>query len=211
MSKKVFDVDEGPVRTLKIGVCSTLSGKSSLTYRIGRHEDGTLMIRLAANSNPGYFNDIWIKYEAIRALLDKEPVGITSYVLNALYQGRSMNSPSFLFAVLKHEGLVKASAKKRRCYDVCGDAAFLAQVQKLIAEQEAKAAEQEAKVAGRKGKTGKNNKEPVSAEPAERLLPLPSDVPDNKAATTVSKRGRPKKSQPMAAVQGDAVNPVEAP
>ncbi|NJD24554.1 MAG: hypothetical protein FIB06_04010 [Betaproteobacteria bacterium] len=218
--KKVFDVDEGPVRTLRIGVCGTLSGKSSLTYRIGRHEDGTLMMRLAANSNPGYFNDNWIKYEAIRELLDKEHVGITSYVLNVLYQGRSMNSPSFLFAVLKHEGLVKPSAKKRRCYDVCSDTAFLAQVQKLIVEQEAKAA-------GRKGRAGKNNKgavadsqlepsteaiaEAVTEKPAAKPLFVLTDVPESKAAPTVSKRGRPKKSQPMVAVQGNAENAVEAP
>jgi len=214
MSKKAANT-EPTVRVLKNGTCPNLSGKSTLSYRIGVDESGEIMLRITGNSNPGYFNNEWVRYSAVQDLLAKGDQGkaITSFVLTPLFRGKSTNSPSFLFAVLKQEGLVKLSESKRRCYDRCSDAAFLGNIQKLIDGKDVPAASS-------KGKSGKNNKgkvveaiaeaatpEPAAQEPAEKPLIVLTDVPDNKPA----KRGRPKKTQPMVAVQGDAVNPVEAP
>ena len=217
MSKKAVTT-EATVRVLKNGSCPNLSGKSTLSYRIGIDEAGQIMLQLVGNSNPGYFNNEWVSYSTIQELLAKQDQGkaITSYVLTPLFRGKSTNSPSFLFAVLKHEGLVQLSESKKRCYDRCRDAAFLANIKKLIDGKDVPASS--------KGKAGKNNKgkaaeatlptiteattpEPAASEPANKPLFVLTDVPDNKAA----KRGRPKKAQPMVAVQGDAVNPVEAP
>jgi hypothetical protein len=54
-------------------------------------------------------------------------------VLHALFRGKSLNSPGFLMAVLKAEGVVKASAVKRRCYEPTKDAGFLAGIERLMA------------------------------------------------------------------------------
>ena len=92
------------------------------------------------------------------------------------------------------------SESKKRCYDRCSDAAFLASIQKLIDGKDVPAASS-------KGKAGKNNKgkeaeatlatiteaatpEPAAQEPAEKPLIVLTDVP----ASTAAKRGRPKKT-----------------
>ena len=205
MSKKAANT-EAPVRVLKNGTCPNLSGKSTLSYRIGVSEAGEIMLQLIGNSNPGYFNNEWVRYSAIQDLLAKEDQGkaITSFVLMPLFRGKSTNSPSFLFAVLKQENLVKLSESKKRCYDRCSDAAFLANIKKLIDGKDVPAAIS-------KGKAGKNNKgnvaemppapviEAPAQEPATKPLFVLSDVPDSKPV----KRGRPKKVAPMV----DAVVP----
>ena len=217
MSKKA--ITETPVRVLKNCTCPNLSGKLTLSYRIGVNEAGQIMLQLVGNSNPGYFNNEWVPYSTVQELLAKQDQGkaITSFVLTPLFRGKSTNSPSFLFAVLKHEGLVKLSESKKRCYDRCNDAAFLATVKKLIDGKDVLATTN-------KGKAGKNNKgkvaeatpvtiteaantEPAAQEPAEKPLIVLTDVPDNKPA----KRGRPKKTAPVVDVQGNEGNPLEAP
>ena len=210
MSKKAAKA-EPTVRVLKNGTCPNLSGKSTLSYRIGINEAGQIMLQLVGNSNPGYFNNEWVRYSAVQELLAKQDQrkAITSYALTPLFRGKSTNSPSFLFAVLKHEGLVQLSESKKRCYDRCSDAAFLATVKKLIDGKDVPAASS-------KGKAGKNNKgnvaeptlatitdaatpEPAAQEPAEKPLIVLTDVP----ASAAAKRGRPKKTAPMV----DAVVP----
>ena len=217
MSKKAANT-EAPVRVLKNGTCPNLSGKSTLSYRIGCTESGDIMLQLVGNSNPGYFNSEWVRYSAVQDLLAKQDQGkaITSFVLTPLFRGKSTNSPSFLFAVLKQEGLVQLSVSKKRCYDRCSDAAFLANMKKLIDGKDVPASS--------KGKAGKNNKgkvaaatpvtiteaatpEPAAQEPAEKPLIVFTDVP----TPEVAKRGRPKKTQPVVDAEGNAVNPVEAP
>lgn len=218
MTKKQAATEETPVRVLKKADCPNLSGKSTLTYQIGCTDAAEIMLRITGNTNPGYFNAEWVPYSTIQGLLTKQDQGkaITSFVLTPLYRGNSTNSPSFLFAVLKQEGLVKLSESKKRCYDRCSDAAFLDRVQKLIDGKGA--------TTSTKGKSGKNDQrkvaeptpatiteaakpEPAAPEPANKPLFVLTDVPDDKPA----KRGRPKKAEAMVAAQGDAVNPAEAP
>jgi hypothetical protein len=213
MSKKATTT-EAPVRVLRNGTCPNLSGKSTLSYRVGVNEAGGIMLQLVGNSNPGCFNNEWVKYVDVQDLLAKQDQGkgITSFTLVPIYRGKSTNSPSFLFAVLKQEGLVKLSESKKRCYDRCSDAAFLAAVKKLI--------DGKAVPASSNDKAGKNNKskeaeatpvtiteaatpEPAAESPTTTPLFVLSDVPDNKPV----KRGRPKKTAPMV----DAVVPEVAP
>jgi hypothetical protein len=221
MSKKATTT-EAPVRVLKNGTCPNLSGKSTLSYRVGVNEAGGIMLQLVGNSNPGCFNNEWVKYADVQDLLSQQDQGkgITSFTLVPIYRGKSTNSPSFLFAVLKQEGLVKLSESKKRCYDRCSDSAFLASIGKLIDGKG---------VPATSGKAGKNNKEkvveatpvtiteaatpepaasePATSEPTTKPLFALTDVPDNKAAPEVSKRGRPKKTAAMV----DAVVPEVAP
>ncbi len=194
MSEKAANTEAQSVRVLKNGTCPNLSGKSTLSYRIGLDEAGQLMLQLVGNSNPGYFNNEWVGYSAVQDLLVKQNQGkaITSFVLTPLFRGKSTNSPSFLFAVIKQEGLVQLSESKRRCYDRCSDAAFLAGIKKLI---DGKAATDQVA----KPKSGKTNKVPVVSDAGTKPLFVLGDVPAPEAA----KRGRPKKAQQVV----DAVVP----
>ncbi len=213
MSKNAAN-NEAPVRVLKNGTCPTLSGKSTLTYKVGCTDASEIMLRITGNTNPGYFNNEWVKYSDVQALLAKQDQGkgITSFTLVPLFRGKSTNSPSFLFAVLKQEGLVKLSESKKRCYDRCSDAAFLASIKKLI-DGKGTATDQAPKT-----KAGKNNKgkvaeatpvitpEPAAQEPAaSEPATEPGDVPDSKPA----KRGRPKKTDQVVDVVVPEVSPEE--
>ena len=89
MSKKAANT-EAPVRVLKNGTCPNLSGKSTLSYRIGVNEAGEIMLQLVGNSNPGYFNNEWVGYSAVQDLLAKQDQGkaITSFVPDAAVPGQ---------------------------------------------------------------------------------------------------------------------------
>ena len=200
MTKKQATTDGTTVRVLKKADCPTLSSKSTLTYQIGCTDAAEIMLRITGNTNPGYFNTEWVPYAEVQALLTKHDQGkaITSFALTPLFRGKSTNSPSFLFAALKHEGLVKLSESKKRCYDRCSDTAFLASIKKLIDGKNVPSTT--------KPRVGKNNKGEVTEvidthpEPStDKPLFVLTDVPDNKPG----KRGRPKKAAPMA----DAVAP----
>ena len=173
------------------------------------------MLRITGNTNPGYFNNEWVKYAHVLDLLSQQDQGkgITSFSLVPLYRGKSTNSPSFLFAVLKQEGLVQLSESKKRCYDRCSDTAFLASIGKLI-EGKGTAADQAPKTkAGKSNKekvaeaTPANTPEPAVETPTTKPLFALTDVPDNKPSPEVAKRGRPKKAQQVV----DAVVPDVAP
>ena len=89
MSKKAANT-EAPVRVLKNGTCPNLSGKSTLSYRIGVNEAGEIMLQLVGNSNPGYFNNEWVRYSAVQDLLAKQDQGkaITSIPADAAVPGQ---------------------------------------------------------------------------------------------------------------------------
>jgi hypothetical protein len=200
--KKDSKQEELAIRVLKVAKCPSNSGRATLTYQIGCDEQSAIYVRVLLNSSSGYFNPDWKAYKAIREALDKEGKDepVTSFALTPLYKFQSTNSPAFLFAAIKAEGLVEPSKVKKRAYDKVSDAAFLAGIKKLIDGKPAVEAVSTAKVA-------KNNKEMVASEAVTQPLFVLADVPDNKP----TKRGRPKKAQPMVAAQDDAVDPVEAP
>jgi hypothetical protein len=112
------------LRVLKVGRCPTVSGKSTLTYHVGCTAESAIQIRLYANSGNGFLNQDWIPWTAIQERLKPQSgeSTFTSQVLHALFRGKSLNSPGFLMAVLKAEGVVKPSAVKRRCYEATKDA-----------------------------------------------------------------------------------------
>ena len=83
------------------------------------------------NSSSGQFNADWVSLSLIEKLLTEQPADkpMTSRVLSTVFRGKSSNSPAFLFAVLKAEGLVLAGAEKDSGYQLGDIAAF----QKLLA------------------------------------------------------------------------------
>lgn len=119
-------------RVLKIGSCSSLTGKSTLGYHIGCNDQSELCFRISSNSGGGYFSPNWIPLKAILSAMELAPKPLTSFALMPLFAGKSINTQSFLWACLLAEGLVQRDEENPRVYVSCPIAAFLAQVGQLI-------------------------------------------------------------------------------
>ena len=122
-----------PLRIIKIATCPTCSGKTNLTYHLGSTEENQTYIRIVLNSGGGFFSDEWVPLKETLAALDKAPHPITAVPFINLFKGKSVNTPGFLLAVLKHEGLVKLLDGKVRGYEKLATETFMAEVNKLVA------------------------------------------------------------------------------
>ena len=134
MKTRAIENLSSETRILKSATCPSLSGKSKLTYEIGYTEKSGIQFRVTANSAAGAFNQDWFALKSIEAALDKAPKGepVTAVNLMFLFRNMSTNTPFFIFAALRHEGLVVPSKTKKRCYDRVDTADFLAELQPLI-------------------------------------------------------------------------------
>ena len=126
--------DNPDMRVLKTATCKTLSGKSTLTYRIGVSPESIIHLHISKNSGGGYFSDEWIAFEAVQEALrdDAEGAAITSIRLTPLFKGKSVNTPSFLLAALKHLKLVRPVQGKQRHHERLDPRPFLDMVDKLM-------------------------------------------------------------------------------
>jgi len=128
------------IKVLKTAACPSLSGKSDLGYEIGVDSQSGIHIQVTSNSGNGYFKPEWIALSAIQEKFASTPV-ITSFQLNVLFKGRSLNNSGFLFAVLKQEGIVNSSIDNPRKYRLGDVDAFIARVNSEVKpEKEKKAA-----------------------------------------------------------------------
>ena len=131
---KTVSNEDSSICILKMDSCPSLSGKSTLTYHIGCNAESEILFRVVANTGGGFFNDEWVSFNAIQGVFDKQPKDkpIAALMLQPLFQGRSMNSPAFLLAAIKAEGLVKPLGDKKRGYERIDSAEFMAEVRKLV-------------------------------------------------------------------------------
>ena len=120
------------LRIIKIATCPTCSGKTNLIYHLGSTEENQAYIRIVENSGGGFFSEEWVALEAILTALDKAPHPITAVPFINLFIGKSVNTPGFLLAVLKNEGLVKLMEDKVRGYEKLPTETFMAEVNKLV-------------------------------------------------------------------------------
>ena len=132
-------------RTLKVDSCPSLTGKSTLTYHIGCNAESVILLRVNANTGGGYFSKEWISFGVIQQALEKQTKPFTSMLLKPLFNGKSSNTPAFLLAVLKHEGVIKDA--KKRGYECSDIAKFVAEIKQLMTEAPAKAAQKSKKSA----------------------------------------------------------------
>lgn len=134
MAKKTA-VPELPIRTIKIGNCSTLSGRSELVYHVGNDTESEVHIKVVQNSGNGQFNSNWVSLSAIEKILTGHPADkpMTSSAMLPVFRGKSSNSPAFLFAALKAEGLVVAGKEKDSGYTLGNLAVFKKEMSDLIA------------------------------------------------------------------------------
>jgi hypothetical protein len=119
------------IRILKTGTCPNLSESAKLGYHIGCNADSKIQLSVHSNSGKGFFSREWVSLDAIFKAIDKCPKDkpLNSFWLGSLYAGKSVNTPSFLMAVLLAEGLVK---KVERNYEKVSHAGFVAEINKLI-------------------------------------------------------------------------------
>jgi hypothetical protein len=118
------DIEPSPIQTIYTGECPSLSGKSALTFAIGRHpEDQSLHLRIVTNSGGGMFCDEWASGSAIDALLQSSTV-LISRLMCELHAGRSINTGGFVLSVLKHLGLVRVNACNSRQHEMVPGSTF---------------------------------------------------------------------------------------
>ncbi len=125
--------DHPDMRVLKTTNCKTVTGKSTLTYQIGSLPDSTVHIRISKNTGAGFFNDEWIKIEDIQRTLAGGPKGqpLTSFLLQPLVKGKSVNTPAFLMAALTHERLLRVLKGKTRGHEFLDPEGFTAKMDRL--------------------------------------------------------------------------------
>ena len=121
-----------PKRIIKIAKCPTCSGKTNLTYHLGSSQENNVYIRIVENSGGGFFSEEWVALNATLETLDKAPHPITAVPFISLFRGKSVNTPGFLLAVLKHEGLLKLLEGKVRGYEKLPRETFMTEVNKLV-------------------------------------------------------------------------------
>ena len=119
------------VRILKIGTCPSVSGKSTLTYHIGCTAD-EIQLRVHANTAAGFFSQEWVPWKSIEDALTKAGSHFNSFSLQPLFQGKSMNTPAFMLAVLLHEKVVGRATDKKRCYQKLDSASFVTSIKVLM-------------------------------------------------------------------------------
>lgn len=134
MKRTRSNVPNPDIRILKVSSCSSLSGKSTLTYQVGCNAESKVLFRVTDNTGGGFFNDEWVAFDAIQQAFDKQPKSrpIVSHILLALFEGRSLNSPAFLLAVLQAEGLVRPLGEKKRGYERTDPTEFMTEIKKLM-------------------------------------------------------------------------------
>lgn len=121
------------LKVLKIGNCSTLSGKGTLAYQISCDQTSEIFLRITANSGGGWFSADWVSLKVIMSALGKANKPLTSHALFPLFAGKSVNTPAFLFAALKQEGLVAIDTDNPRSYVTVSPDTFMAEINALIA------------------------------------------------------------------------------
>jgi hypothetical protein len=190
------------IRILKVSDCPSQSGKSTLTYQIGSNAKSEIYFRVFKNSSSGFFSQEWVPLVAIQQLFATAPneKEITSFILYPLFEGKSLNTPAFLFAGLKAEGLVVPSTTKRRCYECTDGKEFFAKVKALISSGVALSADDKpAKVKGKTSSIAKGK-----AQKAKDDWPIPAEDESPVAATPIKAKVEPKAKR-IAASKGKAV------
>jgi hypothetical protein len=106
------------MKTIKQDTCPGLSGENILTYEVGLEHDKSIWLRLVKSSGGGFLHSDWISVDAIMDTLRKAATPFTSWAVHKLFLRKSINSPAFLMAVLKNEGLVSPDPKKGHAFVV---------------------------------------------------------------------------------------------
>lgn len=120
-------------RVLKTAECPSLSGASTLTYHVGINPKDELQFRIWENDGGGLFAKEWVLWKTLESALDTDKPVTAGYLKRTgVCRGKSANTPGFLLAALKAEGLVEA--RDDGGYRKADPSGWLEQMQQLIAE-----------------------------------------------------------------------------
>jgi len=124
---------EGIVKVVHSGTCPSLSGKSQITYQIGRHPEGTVHLRVVANTGGGFFSPEWVALSDLQKCIDDAPKDrpLSSWTLHPIFRGKSVNTPAFLSAALVHEKWLRILKGKKRGLEVYEPKTFMSKLEKL--------------------------------------------------------------------------------
>lgn len=162
-------VPEGEVRVLAVETCPSITRKSKLTYHVGIL-GSEIQLKIHANSGGGFFSEEWVPLSDI---VDRLPTAgpFTSRVLNTLFTGKSTNTPGFLMAVLRNEGLVQPSTSKRRCWELGNVVSFQQQVEAMM---DTPMSPKKKQPAGAAKKPAAESPKPTATKPAKATKPVPA-------------------------------------
>jgi hypothetical protein len=141
-----------PIEVIHAGECLSVSGRSDLTYVVGRHaEDGTLHLAITGNSGGGMWcKDFCSASDIQDIVLGKN--GLTAKSFHPLHAGRSINTGGFVLAAIRELGLIRANEENTRVHEHVPGTTFEKVVSAFMAQakavKEVKPVSQEA--AGRK-------------------------------------------------------------
>ena len=124
---------ENPTQVIKEAQCKSLEGSATLHYQIGTDDDGAILFKIASNSGGGFFSNEWVAFTDIQAAFEAwgNEMPITSMALRPIFRGKSVNSPSFLLAILTAEKLLEPMPKRKRVHRATDPAGFLATIEEL--------------------------------------------------------------------------------
>ena len=105
------------IKPMHAGSCPSISGRSTLTFALGKHEtEGTWHLRIVGTSGGGMFCDDWAPGLDIDAVV-VGATALTSRSFDVLHPGRSINTAGFVLATLKHLGLIRTNAENSRHHE----------------------------------------------------------------------------------------------
>ena len=114
---EVKHIQPDPISAIFGSDCPSLSGRSTLTYLVGKHEaEGTLYLCIARNSGGGMWCKDWATVSAIEAIVvgAKE---LTAKSFHGLHPGKSINTGGFVLAALRDLGLLQPSEPNSRHHE----------------------------------------------------------------------------------------------
>lgn len=135
-----------PIEVIHMGESQSISGRSTLSFEIGRHtEESTLHLRIAGNSGRGMWCKDWASASAIQDIVLGEGE-LTAKSFHALHPGKSINTGGFVLAVLKELGLIRANEENTRVHAHVPGATF----EKVVSAHMSQAKAVKTEAAGRK-------------------------------------------------------------
>jgi hypothetical protein len=142
-----------PIKVIYEGECPSISGRSTLSYAVGRHaDDKTLHLAITGNSGKGMFAADWAPASAIQEVV-LGAFGLTGASFHGLHEGRSCNTGPFILAAIKALGLVRANAENTRIHEHVPGATFEKVVMALVSQaNSAKRQADDSKTSRRKAK-----------------------------------------------------------
>ncbi|MFC1772604.1 hypothetical protein ACFL3A_04530 [Pseudomonadota bacterium] len=133
MSKPEDKLSES-MHVITKSTCDSVSSKSKITYHVGATPDNEIHFRIHSNTGGGFMSTEWVSLKDILDVFGEVPKGqpITSFVLQPLFRGKSVNTPAFLVAALANEKLLQLLKGKKRGHIVMDPEGFIARMEKLM-------------------------------------------------------------------------------